>query len=55
MDTVQANQTGYSSSVMKIADDEIFYDFQLNTTQSDVVGTEEDEVLKKIQRGFESI
>jgi hypothetical protein len=27
-------------SVIKIVDDEIFYDFQLNTTESIIVGTE---------------
>jgi len=40
--------------VVKIVDDEIFYDFQLNTTESVIVGTDRDEVLEKIQRGFES-
>jgi hypothetical protein len=34
-------------------DDEIFYDFQLNTTESAIVGTDRDEVLEKIQTGFE--
>ena len=29
------------------------YDFQLNTTQSVIVGTDRDEVLDKIQRGLE--
>jgi hypothetical protein len=40
--------------VVKIVDDEIFYDFQLNTTESVIVGTDRDEVLEKVQRGFES-
>src|SRR3954453_10675337 len=40
--------------VIKIVDDEIFYDFQLNTTESVIVGTDRDEVLKRIQRGFEN-
>src|SRR3954447_6723315 len=40
--------------VIKIVDDEIFYDFQLNTTESVIVGTDRDEVLAKIQRGFEN-
>ena len=40
--------------VIKIVDDEIFYDFQLNTTKSVIVGTDRDEVLEKIQRGFEN-
>ena len=40
--------------VIKIVDDEIFYDFQLNTTESIIVGRDRDEVLKRIQRGFES-
>jgi len=39
--------------VVKIVDDEIFYDFQLNTTQSVIVGTDRDEVLARIQRRFE--
>ena len=38
---------------MKIADDEIFYDFQLNTTESIIVGRARDEVPERIQRGFE--
>ena len=38
---------------IKIIDD-IFYDFQLNTTQSVIVGTNREEVLNRIQRGFES-
>src|SRR4051794_9111997 len=40
--------------VIKIMDDEIFYDFQLNTTESIIVGRDREEVLEKIQRGFES-
>jgi len=36
--------------VIKIVDDEIFYDFQLNTTESGIVGTNRDEVLARIQR-----
>src|SRR5919112_2981274 len=40
--------------VIKIVDDEIFYDFQLNTTQSVIVGRDREEVLARIQRGFES-
>jgi hypothetical protein len=39
--------------VIKIVNDEIFYDFQLNTTQSVIVGRNRDEVLDRIQRGFE--
>jgi len=35
-------------------DDEIFYYFQLNTTQSVIVGRDRDEVLNRIQRGFEN-
>ncbi len=41
--------------VIKIVDDKIFYDFQLNTTESVIVGTDRDDVLEKVQRGFESI
>ena len=33
--------------VIKIVDDEIFYDFQLNTTESVIVGTDRKEVLDK--------
>ena len=35
-------------------DDEIFYDFQLNTTESVIVGTDREEVLARIQRRFEN-
>jgi hypothetical protein len=35
-------------------DDEIFYNFQLNTTESVIVGTQRDEFLEQIQRGFEN-
>src|SRR6478609_1086106 len=40
--------------VIKIVDDEIFYDLQLNTTESVIVGTDREEVLERIQRGFEN-
>jgi hypothetical protein len=40
--------------VIKIVDDEIFYDFQLNTTESVIVGADREEVLDRIQRGFEN-
>jgi hypothetical protein len=40
--------------VIKIVDDEIFYDFQLNTTESVIVGTDREEVLERIQRGFKN-
>jgi hypothetical protein len=39
--------------VVKIVDDEIFYDFQINNTESVIVGTDREEVLERIQRGFE--
>ena len=39
--------------IIKIVDDEIFYDFQLNTTESVIVGKDREEVLERIQRGFE--
>jgi hypothetical protein len=39
--------------VIKIVDDEIHYDFQTNNTESVIVGTDRDEVLDRIQRGFE--
>jgi hypothetical protein len=34
--------------VIKIMDDEIFYDFQLNTTESVVDGRDREEVLERI-------
>jgi len=40
--------------VVKVVDDEIFYDFQLNTTESVIVVTDREEVLERIQRGFEN-
>ena len=40
--------------VIKVVDDEIFYDFQLNTTESVIVGTNRQEVLENLQRGFEN-
>ena len=40
--------------IIKIVDDEIFYDFQLNTTESVIVGRDRKEVLDRIQRGFEN-
>jgi hypothetical protein len=39
--------------VIKIVDEEIYYDFQLNNTESIIVGTDRKEVLARIQRGFE--
>jgi len=39
---------------IKIVDNEIFYDFLLNTAESIIVGPDRDEVLTRIQRGFES-
>jgi hypothetical protein len=40
--------------VIKIVDNEIFYDFQLNTTESVIVGKDRKEVLERIERGFEN-
>jgi hypothetical protein len=40
--------------VIKIVDDEIHHDFQLNNTESVIVGTDREEVLDRIQRGFEN-
>ena len=40
--------------VIKIVDEEIFYDFHLNTTESVIVGRDREEVLDRIQRGFEN-
>ncbi len=39
--------------VIKIVDEEIYYDFQLNNSKSIIVGTDREEVLARIQRGFE--
>jgi hypothetical protein len=39
--------------VIKIVDEEIYYDFQLNNTESIIVGTDRKEVLARVQRGFE--
>jgi hypothetical protein len=41
-------------SIIKIVDDDIFYDFQLNTTDSFIVETDREEGLERIQIGFES-
>src|SRR5919112_241079 len=38
----------------QVDDDEIFYDFQINTTESVIVGTDREEVLEKVQTGFEN-
>lgn len=38
---------------IKIVDEEIYYDFQPNNTESVVAGTDRKEVLARIQRGFE--
>jgi hypothetical protein len=38
--------------VIKIVDEEIYYDFQTNNTESIIVGTDREEVLSSIQRGF---
>jgi hypothetical protein len=39
--------------VIKIVDEEIYYDFQLNNSESIIVGTDRKEVLSRVQRGFE--
>lgn len=39
--------------VIKIVDDEIFYDFQINNIESIIVWTDRKEVLDRIPRGFE--
>jgi hypothetical protein len=39
--------------VIKIIDGEIYYDFQLNNSESIIVGTDREKVLARIQRGFE--
>jgi hypothetical protein len=38
--------------VIKLVDNEIFYDFQLNTTESVIVERDSEEVLERIQRGL---
>jgi hypothetical protein len=38
--------------VIKIVDNEIFYDFRLNTTESVIVERDRNEVWDKIQRSF---
>jgi hypothetical protein len=40
--------------VTKIVDEEIFYDFQLNTTESVIVGRDREDVIERIQRGFKN-
>ena len=39
--------------VIKIVDEEIYYDFQINNSESVIVETDREEVLDRIQRGFE--
>ena len=39
--------------VIKIVDSEIYADFQLNNTESIIVGTDREEILSRIQRGLE--
>jgi len=41
--------------VIKIVDSEIYEDFQMNNTESVIVGTDKKEILSRIQRGLESI
>ena len=36
------------NGVIKIVDEEIHYDFQINNTESVIVGTDRDEVLERI-------
>ncbi len=38
---------------IKIVDEEIYYDFQTNNSESIIVGTDREEVLDRVQRGFE--
>lgn len=39
--------------VIKIVDDEIYSDFQINNSESVIVGTDRKEVLDRVQRGLE--
>ena len=39
--------------VVKIVDEEIHYDFEINNTESLIVGTDRKEILERIQTGFE--
>lgn len=41
--------------IIWINNDEIHHDFQINNTESFIVGVDREEVLEKVQRGFESI
>jgi len=41
--------------VIKIVDSEIYEDFQMNNTESVIVGTDKKEILSRIQRGLERI
>ena len=50
----QTNKDDIHQVVIKIGDYDIFYDFQLNTTESVIVGTNRQEVLENLQRGFEN-
>jgi len=40
--------------VIKIVNDDLFYDFQLNTTESAIVERDREEILAKKFRGFEN-
>ncbi len=39
--------------VVKILDKEIHYDFEINNTESVIVGTDRKDVLQRLQTGFE--
>ena len=38
--------------IVKIVDEEIHYDFEVNNTECAVVGTDREEVLARLQEGF---
>ena len=38
---------------IKIVDEEIYYDFQSNNSESIIVGTDREEVIERVQRGLE--
>jgi hypothetical protein len=40
--------------VIKIVDDEIHHDFEINSTECMVVGTDRNEILGRLQEGFAS-
>ncbi len=51
---IQSNKDrGIHKGIIKIVDEEIHYDFQINNTESVIVGRDREEGLSRIQKGFE--